>query len=161
MAWLRRALSAATTLGGDGPDQARPHDTQGVHVAGGSILGTRVQRKEDPKFLTSGGVYADDVNDPRLAGAAQAVYVRSTVAHGTIESIDISSALEMPGVLAIHTADSLGLEPVASPFNPASARTLLASDKVRHVGEPVAVVVALGAWRMIPHPVCKSSSGVA
>ena len=111
-------------------------------MAGGSILGTRVQRKEDPKFLTSGGVYADDVNDPRLAGAAQAVYVRSTVAHGTIESIDISSALEMPGVLAIHTAESLGLEPIASPFNPGSARTLLASDKVRHVGEPVAVVVA-------------------
>jgi carbon-monoxide dehydrogenase large subunit len=111
-------------------------------VAGGSILGTRVQRKEDPKFLTSGGVYADDVDDPRLAGAAQAVYVRSAVAHGTIESIDIESALEMPGVLAIHTAESLGLEPIASPFNPGSARTLLASDKVRHVGEPVAVVVA-------------------
>ncbi len=111
-------------------------------MAGGSILGTRVQRKEDPKFLTSGGVYADDVDDPRLAGAAQAVYVRSTVAHGTIESIDIEAALEMPGVLAIHTAESLGLEPIASPFNPGSARTLLASDKVRHVGEPVAVVVA-------------------
>jgi len=111
-------------------------------VAGGSILGTRVQRKEDPKFLTSGGVYADDVDDPRLAGAAQAVYVRSAVAHGTIESIDLEAALEMPGVLAIHTAESLGLEPIASPFNPGSARTLLASDKVRHVGEPVAVVVA-------------------
>ena len=111
-------------------------------MAGGSILGTRVQRKEDPKFLTSGGVYADDVDDPRLANAAQAVYVRSTVAHGTILSIDIDAALEMPGVLAVHTAESLGLEPVASPFNPASARTLLASDKVRHVGEPVAVVVA-------------------
>ena len=111
-------------------------------MAGGSILGTRVQRKEDPKFLTTGGVYADDVDDPRLAGAAQAVYVRSTVAHGTIESIDIDSALEMPGVLAIHTAESLGLEPIPSPFNPASARTLLASEKVRHVGEPVAVVVA-------------------
>ena len=111
-------------------------------MAGGSILGTRVQRKEDPKFLTTGGVYADDVDDPRLAGAAQAAYVRSTVAHGVIESIDIASALEMPGVLAVHTAESLGLEPVASPFNPASARTLLASDKVRHVGEPVAVVVA-------------------
>jgi len=111
-------------------------------VAGGSILGTRVQRKEDPKFLTSGGVYADDVDDPRLAHAAQAVYVRSAVAHGTIESIDVEAALAMPGVLAVHTAESLGLEPVASPFNPGSARTLLASDKVRHVGEPVAVVVA-------------------
>lgn len=111
-------------------------------MAGGSILGNRVQRKEDPKFLTTGGVYADDLQDPRLAGAAQAAYVRSAVAHGTIESIDISGALEMPGVLAVHTAESLGLEPIPSPFNPAAARTLLASDKVRYVGEPVAVVVA-------------------
>mgnify|MGYP000090937551 FL=1 len=111
-------------------------------MAGGSILGNRVERKEDPKFLTTGGEYADDLKDPRLDGAAQVVYVRSAVAHGTIESIDIDGALEMPGVIAVHTAESLGLEPVASPFNPASARTLLASDKVRHVGEPVAVVVA-------------------
>ncbi|WP_420450968.1 xanthine dehydrogenase family protein molybdopterin-binding subunit [Ilumatobacter sp.] len=111
-------------------------------MAGGSILGTRVQRKEDPKFLTTGGVYSDDVTDPRLDGAAQAVYVRSTVAHGTILSIDVDAATDMPGVLAVHTAETLGLEPIPSPFNPASARTLLASDKVRHVGEPVAVVVA-------------------
>jgi aerobic carbon-monoxide dehydrogenase large subunit len=111
-------------------------------VAGGSILGNRVQRKEDPKFLTTGGVYADDLQDPRLAGAAQAAFVRSTVAHGTIESIDVSGALEMPGVLAVHTAESLGLQPIPSPFNPAAARTLLASDKVRYVGEPIAVVVA-------------------
>lgn len=111
-------------------------------MAGGSILGNRVERKEDPKFLTTGGEYADDLKDPRLDGAAQVVYVRSAVAHGTITSIDIAGALEMPGVIAVHTAESLGLEPVASPFNPASARTLLASDKVRHVGEPVAVVIA-------------------
>lgn len=111
-------------------------------MTGGSILGNRVQRKEDPKFLTTGGVYADDLQDERLVGAAQAAYVRSAVAHGTIESIDIATALEMPGVLAVHTAESLGLEPVPSPFNPAAARTLLASDKVRYVGEPVAVVVA-------------------
>ncbi|MGI9645831.1 MAG: xanthine dehydrogenase family protein molybdopterin-binding subunit [Ilumatobacteraceae bacterium] len=111
-------------------------------MAGGSILGTRVQRKEDPKFLTSGGVYADDLDDPRLEGAAQAVYVRSTVAHGEINGIETDEAAAMPGVLAVHTAASLGLEPVASQFNPASARPLLASDRVRHVGEPIAVVVA-------------------
>lgn len=111
-------------------------------MAGGSILGNRVQRKEDPKFLTTGGEYADDLQDPRLDGAAQAVFVRSAVAHGTIESIDIDEALGMPGVIAVHTAATLGLEPVASPFNPAAARTMLASDKVRHVGEPVAVVIA-------------------
>ena len=56
-------------------------------MAGGSILGNRVERKEDPKFLTSGGEYADDLKDPRLDGAAQVVYVRSAVAHGTIESM--------------------------------------------------------------------------
>jgi carbon-monoxide dehydrogenase large subunit len=105
-------------------------------------LGTRVQRKEDPKFLTTGGVYTDDIADPRLAGAAHAVFVRSMVAHGVIESIDVDGAKDMPGVLSIHTAATLGLEPIPSPFNPAAARTLLASDKVRHVGEPVAVVVA-------------------
>ncbi len=111
-------------------------------MAGGSILGNRVERKEDPKFLTAGGEYADDLKDPRLDGAAQVVYVRSAVAHGTIESIDIDGALAMPGVIAVHTAESLGLEPIPSPFNPGAARTLLASDKVRHVGEPVAVVIA-------------------
>ncbi len=111
-------------------------------MAGGSILGTRVERKEDPKFLTSGGVYADDVNDARLDQAAQAVYVRSMVAHGSILGIDTSDAEAMPGVIAVHTAESLGLEPVPSPFNPAASHTLLASDKVRFVGEPVAVVIA-------------------
>ncbi len=111
-------------------------------MAGGSILGNRVERKEDPKFLTSGGEYADDVQHPLLAGAAQAVFVRSTAAHGTIRSIDVDEARAMPGVLAVHTAETLGLEPIASPFNPAAGRTLLASDKVRHVGEPIAVVVA-------------------
>ncbi|NND76511.1 MAG: xanthine dehydrogenase family protein molybdopterin-binding subunit [Ilumatobacter sp.] len=111
-------------------------------MAGGSILGNRVERKEDPKFLTAGGAYTDDIVDARLDGAAQAVYVRSSAAHGTISSIDVDEASGMPGVLVVHTAETLGLEPVPSPFNPASARTLLASDKVRHVGEPVAVVVA-------------------
>ncbi len=108
----------------------------------GSILGTRVQRKEDPKFLTSGGEYVDDLDDERLAGAAHVVYARSAAAHGTINSIDVEAAREMPGVIEIFTAESLGLEPVPSPFNPATSRTLMASDKVRFVGEPIAAVVA-------------------
>jgi carbon-monoxide dehydrogenase large subunit len=109
----------------------------------GSILGERVIRKEDPKFLTSGGKYLDDLNDvPELAGAAHVVYVRSAVAHGTITSIDTSEAASMPGVLGVYTAADLGLEPTPSPFNPTVARTLLASDKVRYVGEPVVAVVA-------------------
>ena len=108
----------------------------------GSILGERVQRKEDPKFLTTGGVYVDDLTDARLQGAAHVAYARSAVAHGTILSIDVDDARGMPGVLGVFTAESLGLEPSPSNFNPGVARTLLASGKVRYVGEPVAVVVA-------------------
>jgi aerobic carbon-monoxide dehydrogenase large subunit len=70
------------------------------------------------------------------------VYVRSTAAHGTIASIDVDEAAGMPGVLGMYTAADLGLEPMPSPFNPTVARTLLASDKVRYVGEPVVAVVA-------------------
>ena len=77
---------------------------------GGSILGERVLRKEDPKFLTTGGVYVDDMlNEPLLAGALHATYVRSTVAHANIGSIDVADALEMPGVVAIYTAADLEL----------------------------------------------------
>jgi len=108
----------------------------------GSILGNRVLRKEDPKFLTSGGKYVDDLLDePLLQGALHVTYVRSSVAHGTIASIDASGALEIPGVVAVYTAADLGLEPMPSDFNPMVARGLLAIDKVRFVGEPVAVVV--------------------
>lgn len=108
----------------------------------GSILGTQVQRKEDPKFLTSGGMYVDDLTDKLLDGAAYVSYSRSDVAHGTIKSIEIDEVANMPGVLGVFTADSLGLEPVPSSFNPEVTRTLLASGKVRYVGEPVVAVVA-------------------
>ena len=109
---------------------------------GGSILGNRVLRKEDPKFLTTGGVYVDDMHaEPLLAGAAHVTFVRSQMAHATILGIDISAALQAPGVIAVHTAASLGLTPETSSYNAGVSRTLLASDRVRYVGEPVAVVV--------------------
>jgi len=108
----------------------------------GSILGNRVLRKEDPKFLTTGGKYVDDLLDePLLQGAAHVTYVRSSLAHGVITGIDTSAALQMPGVIAIFTAADLELQPVPSPFNPMVARGLMALDKVRYVGEPIAVVV--------------------
>ena len=108
----------------------------------GSILGNRVLRKEDPKFLTTGGVYVDDMRDEAvLAGAAHVTFVRSPLAHAHIRGIDVSDALQAPGVLAVHTAASLNLQPEASSYNPGCARTLLASDRVRYVGEPIAVVV--------------------
>lgn len=108
---------------------------------GGSILGNRVLRKEDPKFLTTGGVYVDDMRLAELDGALHVTYVRSSVAHGRIVSIDTADALAMPGVVAIYTAEDLGLAPVAAGFNPSVAHTMLASGKVRFVGEPVAVVL--------------------
>ena len=108
----------------------------------GSILGNRVLRKEDPKFLTSGGKYVDDLLDePLLAGAAHVTYVRSSVAHGRILSIDTSAASALPGVLGVFTAADLSLEVEPSAFNPAVTRGMLAIDKVRFVGEPVAVIV--------------------
>ncbi len=108
----------------------------------GSILGNRVLRKEDPKFLTVGGRYVDDMHDePLLAGSAHVTYVRSTVAHGMITGIDTGDAAAMPGVIGVHTADDLGLQPVAAGFNPAVTHTLLASGKVRYVGEPVVAIV--------------------
>jgi carbon-monoxide dehydrogenase large subunit len=108
----------------------------------GSILGNRVLRKEDPKFLTSGGKYVDDLLDePLLANAAHVTYVRSSVAHGVLTGIDVSDALTKPGVIAILTAADLELQPVPSPFNPMVARGLLAIDKVRYVGEPIAAII--------------------
>ena len=69
---------------------------------GGSILGERVLRKEDPKFLTNGGKYVDDMLDePLLKGALHVTYARSTVAHAKINSIETADAASMPGVVAI------------------------------------------------------------
>jgi carbon-monoxide dehydrogenase large subunit len=59
-----------------------------------SILGTRVLRTEDPRFLTTGGIYTDDL---RLPGACHVHFVRSTVAHARVSSVDVSAALAEPG----------------------------------------------------------------
>ena len=107
-----------------------------------SILGNRVLRREDPTFLTVGGTYVDDL---ALEGAAQVVYVRSTVAHARITSIDVSEAKAGPGVIAVFTADDVDLAPVGPSMpmiNEAMLRPWLAKDKVRYVGELVAAVVA-------------------
>jgi aerobic carbon-monoxide dehydrogenase large subunit len=108
-----------------------------------SILGTRVLRTEDPGFLTTGAVYTDDI---RLPGAAHVFFVRSPVAHARIRSVDVSAALEAPGVIAAFTgADLAGLPLMAPPMpgmiNGAMGQPLLATGAVRFVGEPVAVVV--------------------
>ena len=108
-----------------------------------SILGTRVIRSEDPRFLTTGGVYTDDM---RLPGACHVHFVRSAVAHARIRSVDVSAALEAPGVIAAFTGADLADLPVAAPpmaglINAQMGQRLLAADVVRYVGEPLAVVV--------------------
>ena len=117
-----------------------------------SILGTRVLRTEDPRFLTSGGVYTEDVVDERLAGACHVFFVRSPVAHATIRAVDVSAALSAPGVVAAFTAADLDDLPAIPPMMPGlmnehMTHGVLASGKVRHVGEPVAVVVTEQAYQ--------------
>jgi aerobic carbon-monoxide dehydrogenase large subunit len=107
-----------------------------------SILGTRVLRTEDPRFLTTGGRYTADLP---VEGACHLHFVRSTIAHARLLSVDVSPALEAPGVIAAYTAADLDLgtaiEPPIPGINPAMTRSLLARDVVRYVGELVAVVV--------------------
>jgi carbon-monoxide dehydrogenase large subunit len=116
-----------------------------VDLPRGSILGTRVERLEDPEFLTSGAVYTDDVVDERLAGAVWVTFVRAPVAHATITSIDPSTALAAEGCVGVITADDLTGMPAQTPmlpFYPADmAQPLLATGRVRYVGEPVAAVL--------------------
>lgn len=110
-----------------------------------SMLGTRVARKEDPALLTVGGKYVGDIDS---AGALHATFVRSVIAHAEVTSIDTSEAETMDGVVGVFTAADLELEaiPPAMPMlNQQMLRSSLATDRVRHVGEPVAVVVSTTA----------------
>ncbi|HEY3684537.1 MAG TPA: xanthine dehydrogenase family protein molybdopterin-binding subunit [Streptosporangiaceae bacterium] len=112
-----------------------------------SILGTRVERVEDPRLLTEGAVYTDDLSDERLTGAAYVTFVRSSVAHGRITAIDTSAARAAPGVIDVVTAADLaadGVEtlPLMNPgYNAAMVQHVLADGVVRYVGEPFAAVV--------------------
>ncbi|HVN51756.1 MAG TPA: molybdopterin cofactor-binding domain-containing protein, partial [Acidimicrobiales bacterium] len=106
-----------------------------------SILGHRVLRREDPALLTSGGTYVDDLD---LPDAAFVTYVRSTMAHARLTEVDVSEALDMPGVLAVVTIADLGLDdlgPAMPMFNASMTRPLLARDAVRFVGEPIVAIV--------------------
>ncbi len=110
-----------------------------------SIFGNRVPRVEDPKLLTDGGTYVADLRVPELDGAAHVTYVRSTIAHARLLSIDVDEARTAPGVLGVFTAADVDLAPLppgAPIFNAAMTRPLLADGVVRFVGEPVAVIVS-------------------
>jgi carbon-monoxide dehydrogenase large subunit len=125
-----------------------------------SILGTRVIRTEDPRLLTAGGVYVDDLRTPELTGAARLTFVRSPVGHARITGIDTSEAAAEPGVIAVLTASDMDDLPPPPPYDEASAgeggpapmggpwqEPLLAIDTVRFVGEPVAVVITDGRYQ--------------
>jgi len=115
----------------------------------GSAAGGR--RSEDGPLLTGRGRFTDDLD---LPGQAHAAFARSTTAHGVIRSVDTSRAVAMPGVLAVLTgrdavAAGLGAIPPAAAFPGRGGRLLaaapippLAVDRVRYVGEAVAIVVA-------------------
>lgn len=111
-------------------------------------IGASVRRKEDLRFLSGRGQYTDDINRP---GQAHAYILRSPHAHARIASLDTVAARAMPGVVAVFTSEDLtaigGIPcgwqihnkdgtPMAEPKHP-----VLAEGKVRHVGDPVAVVV--------------------
>ena len=117
-------------------------------------IGQPVVRTEDARLLTGGGQYTDDTN---IDGQAYAWFVRSPIAHGDIKSIDLEDAASLPGVLGIYTgadlrADGIGNIPSGLPLKNRDGsgyivppRTGLAVGRVRHVGEPIAVVIAEAA----------------
>src|SRR4051812_36853962 len=119
-------------------------------MADGSI-GQPVRRREDYRFLTGQGTYTDDINRP---GQAYAYILRSPHANARINRIDTSAAASAPGVVAVFTgkdmaADNIGGPPRGWLVNSKDGSPVkeappppLAVDRVRHVGDPVAVVIA-------------------
>lgn len=110
-----------------------------------SVMGTRVVRVEDQKLITSGGTYVDDLREPALRGAAHAVFVRSPIAHARITGVDVSAVRAAPGVVGVFTAGDLTLEPrgdgpIVEPW--------LATDVVRYVGQPVALVFTESRYQL-------------
>src|SRR6266850_6214866 len=122
----------------------------------GSYVGASVRRSEDGRLVTGRGRFAEDWNVP---GQVHAAFVRSLHAHADIVAIDAGPALVVPGVLGVFTgsdlvADGVGAIPTliaergggirsrdGSPFAEPTWHPL-AIDRVRHVGEPLAIVVA-------------------
>jgi len=111
-----------------------------------TFIGAPMERREDLRFLRGRGEYVDDLV---VDGLLHAVILRSAVAHGRIVSLDISAALKCPGVHAVITGKDMPggvpiipmrLQPLPE-FKPYE-QPVLAHDKVRYVGEPIAVVLA-------------------
>jgi len=115
----------------------------------GRFVGARVQRVEDPRLLTGTGRYVDDVTVPDMAHAA---FVRSPHPHALIRRVDTLAALRLPGVVAVFTGADIakltnpfmGLLPLPGLYNP--VYYALAVDRVRLVGDPVAIVIATSRY---------------
>jgi aerobic carbon-monoxide dehydrogenase large subunit len=114
------------------------------------FFGERIKRNEDPRLLTGQALFVDDVH---LSGMLHVAFVRSPYAHARLGQIEVSAALAMEGVTAVYTADDLGdywqHGPLLVPPPPIEdivfherTQVPLARDKVRHLGEIVAMVVA-------------------
>jgi aerobic carbon-monoxide dehydrogenase large subunit len=117
-------------------------------IAAERYTGASIKRSEDPRILTGAGRYVDDI---KLPGMLHAAFVRSPLAHARVLSVDVSAARALPGVVAALTGAEMEAMTVPGPdalmalmswAGPTPEFTLLATDKVRFVGDPVAVVVA-------------------
>jgi carbon-monoxide dehydrogenase large subunit len=128
------------------PLRSRRRQIVAERGAVGSILGNRVTRIEDPRLLTEGGRYVEDLVLPH---ATWLTYVRSPLAHAAITAVDVSEAKTADGVVAIFTGDDLaelGLAPHVNPAFPAEMRRpFVATGTVRYVGQPVVAIVAESA----------------
>src|SRR5882724_8101878 len=119
--------------------------TQGHNRANNKWIGQSVERLEDPPLVRGRGRFAADISFPHQLHMR---IVRSNHAHGRIVSIDASAALALPGVVAVWTADDIadvppidfreGRIPALEPYR----QPVLATGKVRYVGDPVAAVFA-------------------
>jgi len=113
-------------------------------------FGEPIKRNEDYRLLTGRALFIDDIELPGLLHAA---FLRSQVAHARILKIDVSRALRRPGVVAAYVADDLGEywkpgpllvppPPIAGIVFNQRTQVPLARDKIRHVGEPLVIVIA-------------------
>jgi carbon-monoxide dehydrogenase large subunit len=111
-----------------------------------ALFGARVKRREDPRLITGRGKYTDDI---QLPGTTYAVFVRSPYAHARIKNVNVEKALKAGAIAAVTGKDlegKVGPVPCAWVITNADIKVPkynpLAVDKVRYVGDPVAVVVA-------------------
>ena len=112
-----------------------------------TLFGSAIRRREDPRLLTGSAKYTDDIKLPRMVYSG---FVRSPYAHARLKRIDVSAARAAPGVVAVYTGADVNdrVAPVPCAWNVPDCdlkippHLLLAEEKVRYVGDPVAMVVA-------------------